>query len=258
MELPRDDSPPEALLSHSAYTLAAVAADPKVAGLEAGLKTGHATLKQCVRDTEDKTEAVHAAEALFETADRTCDNEVRSFNLMLFGVVEKKRENPLYQRYFKDGIRAVTEAEPRSTEPDLVKDIITALDEDAANAIMKPVVTEFRPRLQTAVDAVVAKEAALSTVEGELRYLEDKTLPAARATWLSEYVKLHGKLKDALPDEPQRVERYFRRFRKAAKKPAASDPTADIPADGTSKSTTPATTTAATSTSTTASTVKTP
>jgi hypothetical protein len=53
MEMPSEDTKPEAYLPKSAYTTARVAADTKAAGLEKGLDTTHAQLKQALRDRED-------------------------------------------------------------------------------------------------------------------------------------------------------------------------------------------------------------
>jgi hypothetical protein len=45
MDMPTPETPPEAYLIRSAYTIARVGADPKAAGREAGLDAAHTTLR---------------------------------------------------------------------------------------------------------------------------------------------------------------------------------------------------------------------
>jgi hypothetical protein len=221
MDKPTKDTPSEAYLEHSAFTTAAVAADPEVAGLEADLGVQHVDLKQQTRAREDGRETVQRRRAVLVQKDRRCDGVVRSFELRLFDFVNKKRTDPDYVRYFADGLREVTEANMRTAEPQKVKTIIKSLGEDAAKPGLDALSAELKPQLEAAVIEVEAAEKALSEIESDVAYLNDKTIPAIEAKWTDEYVKLHGALKVRFPRDPARVESYFYPFKKERKK---SDP----------------------------------
>lgn len=124
---------------------------------------------------------------------------IRSFELRLLDAVNKRRTDPDYRRYFENGLREVTEAEPRKAEPAIVDSMISAMAEDQKRSVIGPIVTELKPKLESALAAVRAAEKALGQSETEESYLEDKTIPAQMAHWVDEYVKLHGALKQALP-----------------------------------------------------------
>jgi hypothetical protein len=233
MEKPREDTPTSAYLEHSAFTVAGVAADPEVAGLEAGLGQVHVELKAKVRELEDRKEEVERKLAVFLLKDRFLDALVREFELRLFGLVNKKRSDALYIRYFKDGLREVTEADPRRVEPKLVADIITSLDEDAVKPGIGPLATELKPGFEAALGAVVQTEKVLTAAEDQATYIEDKTIPELEARWTDEYVMLHGALKTKLPRDAGRVESFFypfkkreRRKRQAADGAAGGEPAA--------------------------------
>jgi len=214
MERPRDDTPDIDLIEHSAFTIAAVGADDDVAGQEQGLAGAHAALKQSVRDAEDQHEERLKRRAVLMVKDRRLDGVVRDFELGLFALVKKHREDPLYRRYFPHGLRDVTEAEPRVAEPARVDAMIQAMGEDAGKPGIGPLAQEYAPRLQAAVDEVRAAAKDLAGVEAKLSYLRTTTIPGLRASWVDEYVKLHGALKVAMPREPQRLEAFFLPFRK--------------------------------------------
>jgi len=215
MEKPRDDTPPADYVAHSAFTTAAVAADEAVAGREAGLHKAHTDLKESLRTREDKREQRQKQKAILVVKDAALDRVIRSFELRLLDAVNKRRDEPEYRRYFPDGLRQVTEAEPRKAEPALVDAMLSAMAEDHAHPVLGPIVTEFKPKLEAALSAVRAADKALGAVETEVNYLDDKTIPAQMAHWVDEYVKLHGALKQALPRDAQRVEDCFLPFRKA-------------------------------------------
>ena len=219
MEKPREDTPIDAYREHAAFTIAGVAADPDVAGLEKGLAKEHHALKKQTRALEDMEEEIQKKKAVLMIKDRCCDEVVRAFELRLLGLVNKKRGDPQYRRYFPDGLREVTEAEPRKVEPALVKDIITALEEDEGKPGIGPLATEFKPQFQAAVGDVKSADKDLSATETEARHLRDKTIPGIKSAWGDEYVKLHGALRGKLPRDPARVEAFFYPFKKERKKP---------------------------------------
>ncbi len=220
MEKPRDDSSITAYREHSAFTVAGVAADPDVAGLEKGLADEHHDLKKQSRALEDLEDEVQKKRAVFLGKDARCDRIVRSFELRLLDLVGKKRNDPLYRRYFPEGLREVTEAEPRATEPTLVKAMVKAMKEDKGKADIGPLATEFRPQLEAVLAEVVAAEAALSDAETQAVHLGNKTIPEVKARWVDEYVKLHAALRGKLPRDPARVEGFFYPFKKDRKKSA--------------------------------------
>lgn len=223
MEKPNKDTPSSAYLDHSAFTTAGVAADPEVAGIETGLAVQHVALKQHVRSLEDLEEEKQRRRAVLVRKDMGCDRLLRQFELRLYALVDKKRNDPLYRRYFEDGLRDVTEANMRTEQPEKVKTIIKSLGEDVQKPGIGPLATEFMPSLQAALAEVEAAGAALSEIEQQVAYLSDRTIPECKALWTDDYVKLHGELKVRLPRDPARVESYFYPFKKERKKPAPGD-----------------------------------
>lgn len=216
MQKPTKDTPTADYVDHSAFTTAAVAADPDVAGLEADLLAQHVALKQDLRLLEDLEEEKQRRRAVLVVKDRRLDSATGRFELRLYGLVDKKRDDPLYRRYFPKGLRDVTAANMRTKEPEKVGIIIQSLEEDAQKPGIGDLSTELRPQLVTAHAEVVTAAAALTTIEGQIAYLSDKTIPDHEALWTDEYVKLHAALKARFPRDAARVESYFEPFRKSA------------------------------------------
>jgi hypothetical protein len=228
MEKPREDTSLTAYREHSAFTCAGVAADPEVAGLETALSKEHDALKQQARTLEDQEEEVQKKRSIFLGKDARCDRTVRSFELRLLDLVGKRRNDPLYRRYFPEGLREITEAEPRVVEPALVKAIIATLLDDKTKSDLGPLATEFQPQLESALADVLTAEKALTDAEERARHIDEKAIPEVKARWVDEYVKLHAALRGKLPRDPARVEGFFYPFKKDRKKVA--DGTGDAPA----------------------------
>ncbi|MEO7330067.1 MAG: hypothetical protein ABI193_15945 [Minicystis sp.] len=218
MEKPTVETPVTSYREHGAFTVAAVAADQEISGQQQGLENAHLQLKQEKRALEDQEEEVQRRTALFKRKDSDCDDLLRSFELRLYDLVKKDREDPRYRRYFKTGLRAVTEAEPRKTEPTMVAAMVVCLIEDEPSTTLGPLATEFRPRFEAALGAVQTAEQDLSEAEATRLHVRDQNIPAAKATWTDEYVKLHAAIRAHFPRDPARVESYFLRFRKEKKK----------------------------------------
>ncbi|APR79330.1 Hypothetical protein A7982_04677 [Minicystis rosea] len=222
MERAREETSAESRLKRSAFTTAGVGADDDVAGREQGLATIHATVKKAVRSRDDLAEEVQKKEAILTVKDRACDATIEDFELRLLALVRKDRNDPRYRRYFPAGLRSITQADMRDEEPDMVADMLKSMAEDAADPLIGALVSEARPKLSAKLADVETADAALTALEKDLAYLEEKTLPALLATWDDEYKKLHGVLVTAFPRDPARVESYFKPFRKSrakAKKP---------------------------------------
>jgi hypothetical protein len=232
MEMPGEDTPAEAYLSKSAYTIARVAADPKVAALEKGVETSHAQLKKALRDREDLQESVQRKMAVLDAADTGCDDDIGGFELGLLGLVQKNREAPKYRRYFAYGLREVTTAEPRQEEPELVRQMLIAMDEDKADSDLGPLVAVWSPKLTASRNKVIAADEDLTTLEKDLAFLTDKTIPSLMAAWRTEYKKLEGALTTAYADNPKKVDRFFKPFRKRRKdKKQPEGPSTPAPTD---------------------------
>lgn len=218
MEKPTVDTPVVSCLEHAAFTIAAVAADPETAGMEGGLEGAHLALKQEQRALEDHEELVMKKRALFKRADAGCDHVLRSFQLQLYGLVRKDTDHPHYRRYFKAGLRAVTEAEPRQSEPTMVAAMIVSLGEDLTDPVLGELAAEFLPRFTAALAQVKATEQALAVDETTARHRREQKIPAAKLALIDEYVKLHSALRALFPREAARVEACFLPFRKERKK----------------------------------------
>lgn len=217
MDMPTADTAAEAYVPKSAYSKSRVAADPKTAGREAGLATVHANLVALLRQRDDLRELEQSNSALLDAADEAVDDDVEGFELHLLGAVKKNRDNPKYRRYFPDGLRAITAADPRKEEPELVGDMLTLMAEDGNDPEIGEAVRTWRPKLTTSLTRVVDADEALTTTEKALAMIQDVKLPGLLANWRDEYKKLEGALLMVYPTDPKRVARFFKPFRKNRK-----------------------------------------
>lgn len=225
MDMPTEDTPARAYLPRSAYTIARVAAHPKTAGLENGLRAAHGNLKTALRQFEDLEEQEEEKSALFDVADEVCDDDVAGFELHLLAAVKKNRDNVKYARYFKNGLRSVTQAEARDEEPDMVETIVNNLANDTSDAEIGSVATQWQGKLATSLGHVVTAERNLGAAEDSREQAKQTTIPALMAAWREEYKKLEGALINAYPNDPKRIARFFKPFRKNRKRSQAQTPT---------------------------------
>lgn len=217
MEMPNEDTPPEAYVPRSAYTISRVAADPKTAGLEKPLEAIHLDLKKILRDREDHEEEAEKRSAIVDARDNELDEDIGGFELGLLALVTKNRDDPRYRRYFPDGLREVTTAEPRKEEPELVGDMLESMTEDMNDPELGSLVATWAPKLSTSRGKVLAASESLAFTEKELAILEDKRIPALMAAWRTEYKKLEGQLTAVYASNPKKVARFFKPFRKRSK-----------------------------------------
>lgn len=221
LEKPRLDDSSDLFRDCGSFTTAAVYADDDVRGLEDGLEKEHKTLKLHVIELGQLEEERQRKLGVFTQKDGNGDRVVRSFELRLLDLVQKNRGDLRYRRYIPaGGLRAITEAEPRRTEPKMIRGILDTMEEDAGTADLGPIVAEFQPRLKTAVTAVETAAEDVESVESKIKTLKEKTIPATKARFIDEYVKLHGALRGKFPRDSTRVESYFRKITKRRPKPA--------------------------------------
>lgn len=218
MDNPRDDTPIEQYRTRGVFTIAAVRADPETSGMEVPFAASHAALMTKEREVQDLQDTVQEHEAIISVRDAATDKLVRSFDLRLLDLVNKNREDPRYRRYFPDGLRAVTEADAREVEPQLVLGIVKTLDEDQGKPDFAPLHAEFRAKLQAAVGAVEFADKASGQAEEQLAFLQNKVLAELKLKWVEERKKLHADLTKKFPHDAARVESYFQRFAKARAK----------------------------------------
>ncbi len=222
MDNPRDDTGTDQYRTRGAFSISAVRADAETQGMEAAFVVVHLELKAKHRAQEDLEETVQEHEAIVSCCDRLLDRIVRSFDLRLFDLCDKNRDDPRYRRYFLEGLRSVTEANAREVEPKMVRAILKALDEDKDKPGFKPLHDEYFTRLLGAVEAVETADAACTKVEEEIAFLKEKTIPDVKRRWVEERIKLHADLTKKFPNDAARVESYFRRFAKPRKKKGTS------------------------------------
>jgi hypothetical protein len=221
MDNPRDDTPIDQYRTRGVFTIAAVRADPETSGMEVPFAASHAALMTKEREVQDLQDTVQEHEAIISVRDAATDKLVRSFDLRLLDLVNKNREDPRYRRYFPHGLRAVTEAEAREVEPQLVLGIVKTLDEDQSKPDFAPLHAEFRTKLQAAVGAVESADKACGQAEEQLAFLQNKVLAELKLKWVEERKKLHADLTKKFPHDAARVESYFQRFAKARAKKKA-------------------------------------
>ncbi len=221
MDNPREDTGDDLYRTRGAFSISGVRADAETKGMEVAFAEVHLELKVKIRTQEDLEEAVEEHEAVISGCDRVVDRLVRSFDLRLFDLCDKNRDDARYRRYFVHGLRSVTEADAREVEPKLVRDIVKTLDEDKEKPGFKPLHDEYYTKLIAAVEAVEAADAACTKVEEELAFLKYKTIEDVKRRWVEERIKLHADLTKKFPNDAARVESYFRRFAKPRKKKGA-------------------------------------
>ncbi|MDC3962119.1 hypothetical protein KEG38_50340 [Polyangium jinanense] len=217
MEMPPEDTPPEAYLPRSAYSIARVAADPKTAGLELALAAIHVDFKKILRDREDHEEEVEKRSAVLDARDNELDEDIGGFELGLLALVTKNRGDARYRRYFPEGLRQVTTAEPRKEEPELVGDMLDSMTEDMNDPELGSLVATWAPKISNSRSKVLAASENLALTEKELALLNDKRIPALMAAWRTEYKKLEGQLTAVYASNPKMVDRFFKPFRKRSK-----------------------------------------
>lgn len=214
MDNPRDNTSEDQYRDHGIFSIAAVRADPETQGLEVAFAAVHAELMTKTREEQDLEDVLTERKALILVRDHATDRIIRSFDLHLLDLVRKNRDDPRYRRYFKQGLRSVTEADARTAEPKMVRDIITTLDEDKNKPDFAPLHAAFRTKLDTAVEAVEAADAACTQTETQLEFLQNKVLVELKVRWVEERKKLHADLSKMFPHDSARVESYFKRFAK--------------------------------------------
>jgi len=218
MDNPREETGDEQYRTRGAYTIAAVRADPETTGMEVDFAAANAGVKTTGRQIDDLEDTLQEHEAVVIVRDLVTDKLVRSYDLHLLDMVDKNRDDPRYQRYFPNGLRAVTEADARQVEPKLVRDIIKTLDEDQTKPGFDKLHAEYRDKLWAAVQAVEVADTACEQIETQLAFLKDKVLIEVKLKWVEERKKLHAELTKKFPHDARRVESYFLRFAKARKK----------------------------------------
>jgi hypothetical protein len=222
MEKPRLDDSSDLFRDCGSFTTAAVYADDDVRGLEEDLEKEHKTLKLQVIELGQLEEERQRKLGVFTQKDGNADRVVRSFELRILDLVHKNRADLRYRRYIPAaGLRAITEAEPRQTEPKMIRGILETMEEDASAADLGPIVAEYQPRLEAAVSAVETAAKDVGSVESQIKTLKEKTIPATKARFVDEYVKLHGALRGKFPRDTARVESYFRQITKRRAKTAS-------------------------------------
>jgi hypothetical protein len=217
MEMPVEDTPPKAYPPRSAYTIARVAADPQTKGLESALETAHVALQQALRNGEDLEYEEQKKTAVLDTKDEHNDDDVEGFELSLLAHVKKNRNDPRYIRYFPNGLREITTADPRKEGRERIEQMLETMAQDAADASLGPLVAVWAPKIKTSLDEVIAADESLVETEKALAFLNEKTIPALMATWRNEYKKLEGALTGVYASNPKKVDRFFKPFRRRQK-----------------------------------------
>lgn len=224
MDMPTPETPAAAYLPHSAYTTARVAADPKTTGRQSALATAHANLKAALLQRDELKETEQHKIALLDMADDAADTDIEGFQLHLLAALGKNRDHVKYLRYFRDGLRAVTTAEPRKEEPEIVDDMIALMIEDDHDPEIGAVVQQWRPKLERSLENVIAADEALTLVQKALGQLDDAKLPMLMTSWREEYKRVEAALMTVYPEDSKRVARFFKPFRRNRKRPKSETP----------------------------------
>jgi len=217
MEMPGEDTPATAYLPRSTYTIARVAADPHTKGLESSLESAHVALQQALRQGEDLEYDEQKKTAVLDAKDEHNDDEIEGFELALLAHVKKNRNDPQYIRYFANGLRDITTADPRKEGRDQIEQMLETMTKDETDPSLGPLVAIWAPKIKASHDQVITADESLTETEKALAFLNEKTIPALMATWRSEYKKLEGALTGVYASNPKKVARFFKPFRRRQK-----------------------------------------
>lgn len=228
MENPHPNTAHASVVENGAFTIAAVQADEDTIGMEAEFEQANLALLAALRQLEDLEIEYQKAEGKLVQADRGkkgVDKAIGAFELALLGLVGKRREDPRYQRYFKDGLVHITRSNMRTAQPEKVDTLLKKMAQDQAapdtDAELKALLVEHAPHIQAGAAKVALADAALSAVESQRNEMKNVTLEGLRQVWISKRQVLHANLRAKFPNDIARVEAYFKPFskpRKASKK----------------------------------------
>lgn len=225
MENPHPNTPHATVVENGAFTIAAVQADEDTMGMEAEFEQVNLALLAALRQLEDLELECQKAEGKLAQADhgkKGVDKAIGIFELALLSLVGKRREDPRYQRYFKDGLVDITRSNMRTVQPGKVETLIKKMAQDQTapdtDAELKVLLVEHAPRIQAGASNVAGAAAALSVVENQRNAMKDVTLEGLRQAWISKRQVLYANLRAKFPNDLARVEAYFKPFSKPRKR----------------------------------------
>lgn len=224
MDNPSDNMASIHLVHSGAFTVAAVAADEETSGMESDFKEHQLNLKSGLRKREDLDEEIQAQLARLEQADGGVDSRVEAFELGLLACTNKDRKHAHYVLYFPLGLRDVTQSDKRRVQPAKVEALLKTMGTELALA---STVGEYKDLLLAHQGPMAARLAkvkpildGLKAAEDEADYMDDVEIPRLRRAWITSRIQLHGALTQKFPLDKERVESYFKRFKRRATKGA--------------------------------------
>jgi hypothetical protein len=191
-----------------------VEADPEVAALASGYRAKVDEYQVLFAQIDPLHLKWIHERAVLMNRDMGLDAAVRGFRVRLMEMSGSKQSGPLFDRYFPEGLRAVTEADMVAAEPQAVGEIVEKL-QAAGGALAQ----DWQPKLSSPLQAVSKQAVVLHAVEVQQDNLElrmDARVPELEAC----RVELHGRLRAHFKDDPQRAEAYFYRWRKPKRRRA--------------------------------------
>lgn len=237
MDKPRETTSNATLVANGAFTISAVQADDDTAGMEADFEQANLALLAALRKDEDLEIDCHKAEGKLSQADHGkngADKAISDFELALFGLVNKKRTDARYQRYFKGGLMSITRANQRTVQPLKMAVLLKKMSDDHAaqetDAELKALLVVHLPRVQAGAAKVNSAIAALAAVEAQREEMHNVMLPALRSAWTAKREVLFANLLAKFPHDAPRAKGYIKPLSKPKKnKKAASAGGAPVP-----------------------------
>ncbi len=191
------------------YLQARLKADPEVADLDVTFECAQSALERACEARRTARRALQQALAARDYAAFMLVRQVSYFQLALLAHVDRDRGNPLYRRYFPDGITPVVELPPGP-----LVETVRVMEAGLEAQSDAPGLAPWRGRLAADRSKLEAAAAALqeARVAHERAWGAERT---ARAGWLDAYRSTYGDLVKRFPSDRSKVESFFRPGRKS-------------------------------------------
>lgn len=216
------------------YHLSRLRADADAACLAEAFGLTQDALKMKMEETQDAEVAAVTAMAVRDAKDDELDDAVRALYFKLLQKVLNKREDPLFLRYFPDGMSAII-GPPPEEEIRSVGILLAKLGEEA-----DPDLKSHEGPIQRTIDALSASLEAHEVAVDKDRLMRE-AVNEEKLRWIDSYKLSYRELQRRFYKDAKRAERYFRTVRKSSRggekeestlEPVAIDQVADAESAG--------------------------
>ncbi len=212
MEMPDASASSETLLdTYGEYHLTALGAEPQAEDIEAMFSLRQSALRDALRARESAERLAQQMEALKVRAETEVENKIREIELMVLGVVNKKRDLDPYAIIFPKKLTGALKPSgaAQAKEGHRIANLIAPTEGDPVAGLpghAEGLGIELRALCVVLEERVKADEAAEEAVK--TAWLNELS---ERRRWREQYRKDHGLLTALFPLEPRMVESFFKK-----------------------------------------------